>query len=67
MTDLIGESFTVPGNSSRFFTEKEIAINQTKGKIQLACITEDPYIYITPNLMRRSLNMMSSTARQLQI
>jgi SAM-dependent methyltransferase len=45
MTDLIGESFTVPGNSSRFFTEKEIAINQTKGKIQLACIIEDPYIY----------------------
>ena len=67
MTDLIGESFTVPGNSSRFFTDKEIAINQKTGKIQLACNIKDPYIYITPNLMRRSLNMMSSTVRRLQI
>ena len=45
MTDLIGESFTVPGNSSRFFTDKEIAINQKTGKIQLACNIKDPYIY----------------------
>ena len=45
MTDLIGEFFTVPGNSSRFFTDKEIAINQKTGKIQLACNIKDPYIY----------------------
>lgn len=52
---LIGPTFTLPANASRFFLKREIALRQPIGRMQLAINEDDPYLFNSryqPNLIK---------------
>ena len=52
---LIGPTFSLPANASRFFLKREIALSQPIGSMQLAINENDPYLFNSlyqPNLIK---------------
>jgi hypothetical protein len=43
--NLVGPTFSLPANSSRFFSDRDRALEQPLGRMQLAIQNEDPWVF----------------------